>query len=111
MTKIPTSERLAQILHAEGLFDMEKKAREGYYDDYKSPLETPIVQLVRDLQTLADNFQGRGVNAERTSERLRKLARRAMDGDFDGTKEEGDAWWQKEGGEVLQKLKRQQERD
>lgn len=73
---LATSERLAQALHAAGLLEMETKAREGYYDDYKSPLATPITQLVNDLND-AGQFS---------------LAKRAMDGEFDGTKEEGEAW-------------------
>lgn len=83
---IPTSEKLAQALHAEGLFDMEKKAREGYYDDYKSPLATPKMQLVADL-----NREGR-----------EKLAYRAMNGEFDSTKEEAEEWFRKEGKNLLQ---------
>ena len=85
---IPTSERLAQVLHAEGLFHMETKARYGYYDDFKSPLETPIVQLVRDLQAAGKDA----------------LAKRAMDGEFDATKEESEAWFAREGKNLLKKL-------
>jgi hypothetical protein len=62
------SEKLAQALHAEGLFEMEAKAREGYYGDFTSPLATPIMQLVNDLQA-------RGAT---------ELAKRAMNGAFDG---------------------------
>jgi hypothetical protein len=62
------AEKLAQALHAEGLFDMEAKAREGYYGDFTSPLATPIMQLVKDLQAKG----------------ARALAERAMDGEFDG---------------------------
>ena len=45
------AERLAEALHAEGLFDMEAKARDGYYGDFTSPLAAPITQLVKDLMT------------------------------------------------------------
>jgi hypothetical protein len=62
------SERLAEALHAEGLLDMEEKARAGYYGDFTSPLATPIVQLVMDL-----NAKGAIV-----------LAKRAINGAFDG---------------------------
>jgi hypothetical protein len=62
------SEKLAQALHAEGLPDMEQAARAGYYGDFTSPLPSPIVQLVQDLQL-------RGKSG---------LARRAMEGEFDG---------------------------
>lgn len=74
--KLSTSERLAQVLHAAGLLEMESKARAGYYDDYRSPLATPIVQLVKDLSAV----------------NRRDLAERAMNGEWDGTREEGEAW-------------------
>jgi hypothetical protein len=62
------SEKLAQALHAAGLLEMEAKAREGYYGDFTSPLATPIMQLVKDLQD-------KGAT---------DLANRAMEGEFDG---------------------------
>lgn len=75
--KIPTSERLAQVLESHGLHDMAKRARECYYDDFQSPLATPIAQLVLDLFTAKQE----------------ELAKRAMNGEWDGTKEEGELWW------------------
>lgn len=80
-----TSEKLAQVLHAEGLFDMEKRARDGYYDDFESPLATPIVQLVNDLRACGAS----------------ELANRATNGAFDSTKEEAEAWFQKEGKDLV----------
>jgi hypothetical protein len=62
------AERLAQALHAVGELEMEKLAREGYYGDFTSPLDTPIMQLVSDLMD-------RGYD---------DLARRAREGEFDG---------------------------
>lgn len=76
--KLATSERLAAVLEAHGLREMAAKARDGYYDDYRSPLATPIVQLVLDL-----NKAKRG-----------DLARRAMAGEWDGTREEAEAWYE-----------------
>jgi hypothetical protein len=61
----------------EGLLDMAAKARVGHYDDYRSPLATPIVQLVLDL-----------CNAKRFD-----LAGRAANGEWDGTREEAEAWF------------------
>ena len=60
---------------------MTKKAKEGYYSDYDSPLATPCIQLVKDLDSLG----------------LTELADRAKEGEFDATKEESDAWYQREG--------------
>lgn len=82
---ISTKERLAQVLHAEGLFEMEKAARAGRYDDYESVSATPIADLVRDLQAAGKH----------------PLANRAMNGEFDGTKEEAEAWFQREGKNLI----------
>ena len=78
---LPTKERLAQVLHVEGLFDMEKAARAGRYDDFESESATPMVDLVRDLQAAGRH----------------DLAKRAMGGEFDGTEQEAEAWYQREG--------------
>ena len=85
MSKLCTKERLAQVLHAEGLFDMEKAARAARYDDYESESATPIVDLVRDLRSAGKD----------------DLAKRAMDGEFDASKEEAEAWYQREGKNLL----------
>lgn len=75
---IPTSEKLAKALEEAGLNDMAQKAREGYYDDFKSPLTAPIIQLVEDLHAVGGQ------------ENLIELAKL---GEFDATKEESDAWF------------------
>lgn len=80
-----TKERLAQVLHAEGLFEMEKAARAGRYDDFESESATPIADLMRDLSAAGNH----------------KLANRAMNGEFDATKEEADAWYQREGKDLI----------
>jgi len=85
-----TAERLYRILVARGLREMAAKAKTGYYDDFRSPLATPIVQLVVDL-TRAGHLD---------------LAERAKEGEFDATKEEADAWAKSPEGQILmQKLK------
>ncbi len=63
-----TKERLAQVLHARGLFDMEKAARAGRYADFESDSATPITDLINALQAAGQP----------------DLARRAMKGEFDG---------------------------
>ena len=81
-----TAERLAQALRdAHAPADMILNAVGGYYDDYESPLATPIVQLVRDLDTA----------------HLWHLKKRAMAGEFDSTTEEGEAWFLREGRYLL----------
>lgn len=81
-----TKEKLAEALADAGASEeMVKNARLGMYDDFISPLPNPIMHLVSDLR----------------EEGLHDLARRAMDGDFDATKEEAEAWFQKEGKDVF----------
>ena len=80
---VPTRERLAREIEAlarsqqdEGLAPMIERARAGYYDDYASPLATPCVALVADFRLLG--YEG--------------MARKAMDGRWDGTTAEAEAW-------------------
>ena len=81
-----TKERLAQTLEANGASEeMIKNARLGMYDDFISPLPNPIMHLVSDLR----------------EEGLHDLAQRAMNGEFDASKEEAEAWFQKEGKDVF----------
>jgi hypothetical protein len=72
-----TKEKLAVALEKERApRSMIVRAREGYYDDFLSPLAMPIHQLVSDVRKY----------------NLTRIAKRAMNGDFDATKEESDAW-------------------
>lgn len=76
---ISTAERLARTLEALNdprLRDMIAKARVGYYDDYKSPLATPELQLINDLLGFGH------VN----------LAQRVANDEFSATHEEAEAW-------------------
>ena len=77
-----TKDRLAQVLREAGApARMVTLAESGQYDDFLSDSPTPIVNLVRDLQ-----FVG-----------LHDLAMRVMGGEFDATKEEAEAWFEREG--------------
>ena len=77
-----TKQRLAQEMSKAGCpLDMVERAERGYYDDFESPLTSPIVQLVTDLVRVHQM----------------ELANRARDGEFDGTAEEAEAWMEKEG--------------
>ena len=76
---IPSKEKLAQALEAVGdtaLDPMIRRAREGYYSDFESPLDFPCIILVRDLLAFGQN----------------RLADQAQNGEFDATREESDAW-------------------
>lgn len=77
--EIPTKEKLAQALEELGdrkLKHVIKRAREGYYDDYESPLPLPEVELFKEMHA-------RGYI---------DFCDRITKGEFDGTKEEADRW-------------------
>lgn len=81
-----TKEKLAKALKEAGApLSMITLAEQGHYDDYESDLANPISQLVADCFKL----------------KLEDMAHRAMNGDFDATKEESEAWFQKEGKDLL----------
>lgn len=86
-TPISTKERLARALEsAKAPAEMITEARAGRYDDYESGSATPISDLIRH----AIHFG------------LSGIAAMAMDGQFDGTAEEAEAWFAREGeGELL----------
>lgn len=78
-TPLPATERLAQALEAADdprLAPLIERARAGYYDDFKSNLPNPIMQLVYTLNALGHTA----------------LAQRAIDGEFDATPAEAQAW-------------------
>ena len=81
---IQTSERLARALEAldnPRLAEIIQRARAGYYDDFKSTLDDPQIALVRDLRSIG----------------LHAFAQRVINGEFDATMEEGQAWFEAEG--------------
>ncbi len=90
MTEDHTTVKLARALaEVPGMPpDMLRKAIDGHYHDYLSPLATPDVQLVADLRELA-NLPTTG---PRATEMLVSLAGRVINGEFDATREESDAW-------------------
>lgn len=77
MTRPPTTELLAAALTEAGApADMIAKARAGHYDDYRSELPFPCMQLVRDAHAAG----------------LHDIAERAKAGEFDATAEEAEEW-------------------
>jgi hypothetical protein len=88
-----TREKLAQAIREVATEPrherLANRAEEGYYDDFLSPLATPIVQLVRDAMQMG----------------LHGIAERAKAGEFDSTLEEAEAWRRSpEGQEVFREL-------
>ncbi len=60
-------------------------AEYGFYDDYDSPIATPIMRLVADCETAG----------------LEKLALSAKNGEYDATKEEAEEWFNSKGRDLL----------
>ena len=86
----PTAMKLAAALRAiPGVPpEMSERAQDGYYHDYLSPLTFPEIQLVADLRELA-----KAPATPRLSRPLlRDLAQAVINGDYDASKEESDAW-------------------
>jgi hypothetical protein len=73
----PTTEKLARALEEAGApLAMIEKARIGYYDDFKSPLAMPETQLLTDARKHG----------------LDDIAQGVLEGRWDATSEEADAW-------------------
>ena len=83
---VSTKERLAKAMEDAGCpANLIARARGGEFDDFESESATPIIRLVRTLSEC-------GFSA---------LATRAMNGEFDATKEEAEAWYEREGKHLL----------
>jgi hypothetical protein len=81
-----TKERLALALEESGApVAMVEQARAGGYDDYESDSATPQLDLIRDCAMYG----------------LHTLIARVKEGEFEGTKEEGMAWFKREGKYIL----------
>jgi hypothetical protein len=76
-----TKEKLALAMEEAGCpANLISRARAGEFDDFESASATPIIRLVRELSPLG----------------FTDLANRAMNGEFDGTKEEAETWYARE---------------
>jgi hypothetical protein len=74
-----TKDKLAAELTKAGLHEMAAMASQGFYDDFLSPLDTPCLQLAHDL-------------AQAATPAALALRERHLNGEFDATLEESDAW-------------------
>lgn len=88
--KKSTSDILTEVLeNAKAPAFMIRRARIGYYDDFKSPISNPIHQLVYDARQHG----------------LIDIAERAKSGEFDAQDWEAEAWTKtSEGQEMMDRL-------
>ena len=84
----PTKLRLAEALRGIGLDSLADEAERGMFDDYESPNPFPLINLVHRL-------------GEAGTPEAAGLADRVRDGDFDGTQEEADLWFEREGRDLF----------
>ena len=74
-----TKDRLAHELRSIGLIEMAARAEHGRYDDFLSSSATPLTDLVNELRNWG------------TAKSL-AFAKRVIEGEFDATNEEAEAW-------------------
>jgi len=89
-----TSGKLAQVLHALALFDLEKLARADMFHDFLSPFDLPELELEARLRAARDACPDKDRAA-----RIEEVRQRHMQGEFDASKEESDAWAASEDGQ------------
>lgn len=86
--RIPTSVKLVNALKAQNdpkLKDLIEDAAKGLYDDFRSMIAFPMVMLVDDLRVIGRE----------------DLAKRAINGEWDGQRWEAEEWFEKEGQYLL----------
>jgi hypothetical protein len=74
-----TKDKLAEALRQAGLPKIAGRAARGEFDDFLSPHATPQMELIKAL-----DISG--------SHAARAIRKRVINGDFDATKEESEAW-------------------
>jgi hypothetical protein len=71
-----TKQRLAQRLESLGAHGLAEHARKGLYSDFESEVATPKVLLLADLRVLG----------------LHEMVHEVMNGEWDDSAEEAEAW-------------------
>lgn len=98
---ISTKERLAQKLHSLALLDLEREARAGDFDDYESskhalPKAELILRLTKEMASARAEYAWLGPQ-------ILELIEAVKSGAYDNTKEEAEAWFKREGKDLLRK--------
>jgi predicted nucleic acid-binding protein len=90
-TKLKLAIRLQEVSE-----ELAKRCEKGEFSDYESEHATPKVQLVHELNKIYKD----STNLKR-SQLAYKIAGEVMDGKFDETREEAEAWFEREGKDLL----------
>lgn len=96
-----TKERLAQRLEALGAHELAERARKGMYSDFESEVAMPKVLLVADLKLVASTS-----GSQETWHSLHAMAQEIIDGKWDDTPEEAEAWAAAQTGEMREMIDR-----
>ncbi len=91
-----TSETLAQALDELGLHLMARRARTDEFHDFLSPHDTPTLKLVELLHHCAEATAT--TSKPGLAERIDKLRRDVINGDYDASLEESEEWANSEEG-------------
>ena len=86
-----TSERLAEALHDIGLLKLERRARDGEFSDFGSPHSFPKLFLMTELA----DAKTANRDDELRVRQIDELRRAVKDGEYDDTREEALAWFQR----------------
>ena len=89
-----SSEKLAQVLHAAGLFELERRARKDEFHDFLSNHALPELELDAELVKVMRNHAD-----QRTRIAAEMIRQRLHDGEFDATLAESDEWAASEDGQ------------
>ena len=93
---------LARVLEAAGLTEMAADARACHYDDYLCP---PDVDDGMNIHRLVGELRLAARTADRIKrDRIEVIATAAIDGEFDGTAQESEAWQQSPDGQEAMRM-------
>lgn len=84
----PTKLRLAKVLADAGFSDLSLRAEAGEFSDFESKHATPQIVLYHELASIG-------------TEPARLICEQIRRGEWDDTKAEAEAWWEKEGKTLL----------
>lgn len=97
----PTNEYLSRVLKSAGLNDMAERALAYHFDDYLAPDEVDNGDNIRRLYNELHREIAKHAGSERAH--IAAIASAVVAGEFDGTKQEADAWARSaEGQEALE---------
>jgi len=91
-------EYLGRTLDSVGLHDMARRARLGHFDDYFCPDE---VDDGANINRLVNELKGQEAVQFTVArqQKIHEIILLAMDGEFDGTTEESEAWAKSQDGQ------------